>query len=80
MTIILDHISKSYNGREVLKDFYLEVEDKRIYQIVGPEGSVWHVKKAHRKVSGERAKEELLRFLPEERIIIPVSELSDAEI
>lgn len=127
MTIILDHISKSYNGREVLKDFYLEVEDKRIYQIVGPERSgkstvlkiflgeekpdagrvarmgdykyptlqssyvpqekffkekknaLWHVKKAHRKVSGERAKEELLRFLPEERIIIPVSELSDAE-
>ncbi len=127
MTIILDHISKSYNGREVLKDFYLEVEDKRIYQIVGPEGSgkttvlkiflgeekpdagrvarmgdykyptlqssyvpqekffkekknaLWHVKKAHRKVSGERAKEELLRFLPEERILIPVSELSDAE-
>lgn len=36
MTIILDHVSKTYDGKEALKDFYLEVENKRIYQIVGP--------------------------------------------
>ncbi len=127
MTIILDHISKSYNGRDVLKDFYLEVEDKRIYQIVGPAGcgkttvlrifwgevkpdegrvarmgdykyptlqsayvpqvkvfkdkksALWHVKKAHRKVSAGRALEELSYFLTEDKINCPVSELTEAE-
>ncbi len=127
MTIILDHVSKTYDGKEVLKDFYLEVEDKRIYQVVGPSGSgkttvlkiflgeekpdvgrvarmgdykyptlqsayvpqvkvfkekksaLWHVKKAHRKVSTGRALEELLYFLPEERVNCPIIELSEAE-
>ena len=39
MTIILDNITVSYDGATVLKDFYLSIEDKRIYQIVGPKGS-----------------------------------------
>lgn len=127
MTIILDHVSKTYDGKEVLKNFYLEVEDKRIYQIVGPAGcgkttvlriflgevkpdegrvarmgdykyptlqsayvpqikefkekksALWHVKKAHRKVSTGRALEELAYFLPEEKINCPISELSESE-
>ena len=36
MTIILDYVSKVYNGQDIIKDFYLSIEDKRIYQIVGP--------------------------------------------
>ena len=39
MTIILDNITVSYDGAPVLKDFYLSIEDKRIYQTVGPKGS-----------------------------------------
>ena len=100
MTIILDNITVSYDGAPVLKDFFISIEDMRIYQIVGPKESgkstvlkvflgeikpdagrvarmgdykyptlqsayvpqeshfkekksaLWHVKKAHRKVSG----------------------------
>ena len=127
MTIILDNITISYDGTPVLKDFYLSIEDKRIYQIVGPKGSgkstvlkvflgeikpdagrvarmgdykyptlqsayvpqeshfkekksaLWHVKKAHRKVSEGRAIEELSYFLPAEKIKAPISTLSEAE-
>lgn len=127
MTIILDHVTKIYDGKEAVKDFYLEVEDKRIYQIVGPAGcgkttvlriflgevkpdegrvarmgdykyptlqsayvpqvkvfkdkksALWHVKKAHRKVSAGRALEELSYFLTEDKINCPVSELTDTE-
>ncbi len=116
MTIILDNISKSYNGQDVIKDFNLSIEDKRIYQIIGTKGAgkstilkiflgaikpdtgrvarmgdykyptlqsayvpqesqfkekksaLWHVKKAHRKVSEGRALEELSVFLSLERI------------
>ena len=39
MTIILDYVSKVYNGQDIIKDFYLSIEDQRIYQIVGPKGS-----------------------------------------
>lgn len=39
MTIYLDHICKSYDGREVLSDFSFSVEDDRCYMLVGPAGS-----------------------------------------
>ncbi|MCR5355969.1 MAG: ATP-binding cassette domain-containing protein [Lachnospiraceae bacterium] len=38
MTIYLDNICKSFNGREILKDFNMRVEDDRIYILTGPEG------------------------------------------
>ena len=127
MTIILDYVSKVYNGQDIIKDFYLSIEDKRIYQIVGPNGAgkstilkiflgevkpdagrvarmgdykyptlqsayvpqeshfkekksaLWHVKKAHRKVSEGRAIEELSYFLPAEKISDPISTFSEAE-
>ena len=127
MTIILDNITVSYDGTTVLKDFYLSVEDKKIYQIIGPEGSgkstvlkvflgeikpdtgrvarmgdykyptlqsayvpqespfnakksaLWHVKKAHRKVSEGRAIEELSLFLTEDKLKTPISDLTEGE-
>ncbi len=127
MTIILDNITVSYDGPPVLKDFYLSVEDKKIYQIIGPEGSgkstvlkvflreitpdtgrvarmgdykyptlqsayvpqeshfkekksaLWHVKKAHRKVSEGRAIEELSLFLPVDKLKTPISDLTEGE-
>ena len=127
MTIILDNITVSYDGAPVLKDFYLSIEDKRIYQTVGPKGSgkstvlkvflgeitpntgrvarmgdykyptlqsayvpqeshfkakksaLWHVKKAHRKVSEGRATEELSLFLPEDKLKTPISDLTEGE-
>lgn len=41
--------------------------------------AVWHVKKAHRTVSTGRAIEELSFFLPEEKLKIPMSELTGSE-
>ena len=127
MTIILDYVSKVYNGQDIIKDFYLSIEDKRIYQIVGPNGSgkstilkiflgeikpdsgrvarmgdykyptlqsayvpqeshfkakksaLWHVKKAHRKVSEGRAIEELSLFLPEDKSKTPIRDLTEGE-
>lgn len=127
MTIIFEDITKSYNGKVVLDHFNAEIEDKRCYAFVGPEGSgkttalkifmglekpdegemhrmgdykyptlqssyvsqegrlnlkktaIWNVKKAHRRVSKGRAIEELLCFLPEEKLTLPVSELSLSE-
>ena len=38
MTIILDNISKSYNGKKVLDKLYVEIEDGRCYAFVGPSG------------------------------------------
>ncbi|MCR4673557.1 MAG: ATP-binding cassette domain-containing protein [Lachnospiraceae bacterium] len=127
MTIIFEDITKSYNGQMVLDHFNAEIEDKRCYVFVGPEGSgkttalkifmglekpdegelhrmgdykyptlqssyvsqegrlnekktaIWNVKKAHRRVSKNRAIEELLRFLPEDKLKLPVAELSVTE-
>lgn len=127
MTIILEHITKIYNGRKVIDDLNVEIEDGRCYAFVGPEGAgkttslkifmgleqpdegqvarmgdykyptlhsayvsqagqlnpkknaIWNVKKVHRWASKGRAIEELKRFLPEERLDIPVSELTDVE-
>ena len=127
MTIILDHITKSYDGRKVIDDLNVEIEDGRCYAFVGPEGAgkttalkifmgleqpdsghvarmgdykyptlhsayvsqagqlnlkknaIWNVKKAHRWASKGRAIEELKGFLLEERMDIPVSELTDVE-
>ena len=39
MTIILDNISKSYNGKKVLDNLNVEIEDGRCYAFVGEEGS-----------------------------------------
>ncbi|MCR4695040.1 MAG: ATP-binding cassette domain-containing protein [Pseudobutyrivibrio sp.] len=39
MTIILDHIDKSYGDKVVLKDFNLTVEDGKAYAITGPAGT-----------------------------------------
>ena len=36
MTIYLEHIYKSYNNSEALKDFNLSVEDGKCYALVGP--------------------------------------------
>jgi len=38
MTIILDHIFKSFAGQPVIEDFYLEIEDGRSYALIGPSG------------------------------------------
>lgn len=127
MTIILEHITKSYDGRKVIDDLNVEIEDGKCYAFVGPEGTgkttalkifmglelpdagqvarmgdykyptlhsayvsqagqlnpkknaIWNVKKVHRWASKGRAIEELKRFLPEERLELPVSELTDVE-
>lgn len=127
MTIILDDITKSYNGKKVLDNLNVEIEDGRCYAFVGDEGSgkttalkifmglenpdegsvarmgdykyptlhsayvsqdgqlnlkksaTWNVKKAHRWASRGRAAEELSRFLPEDRLEIPVGELTSVE-
>ena len=39
MTICLENIGKTYNGRVVLSDFNLDIEDDRCYAIIGPAGS-----------------------------------------
>ena len=39
MTIILDNISKSYNGKKVLDNLKVEIEDGRCYAFVGEAGS-----------------------------------------
>ena len=39
MTICLENIGKTYNGRVVLSDFNLDVEDDRCYAIIGASGS-----------------------------------------
>lgn len=39
MTIYLEHIFKTYGGKEVLKDFSLSIEDDKCYVLSGPEGS-----------------------------------------
>ncbi len=41
--------------------------------------ATWNVKKAHRWASKGRAAEELSRFLPEDRLEIPVGELTNVE-
>ncbi len=127
MTIILDNISKFYDGKKVIDNLNVEIEDGRCYAFVGPKGSgkttalkifmgieqpdegkvarmgdykyptlksayvsqegqlnlkknaIWNVKKAHRWASKGRAMEELSKFLPEDRMLIPVSELNSVE-
>ena len=39
MTIILENISKTYEGKQVLDKLNVEIEDGRCYAFVGPEGS-----------------------------------------
>ena len=39
MTIILENISKSYDGSKVLENLNVEIEDGRCYAFVGPKGS-----------------------------------------
>ncbi len=127
MTIILENITKSYDGEKVLDNLTVEIEDGRCYAFVGPKGSgkstalkifmglekpdegnvarmgdykyptlhsayvsqeghlnpgknaIWNVKKVHRWASKGRAIEELSRFLPQDRQLLPVSELTPVE-
>ncbi len=127
MTIYLENICKSYNGRQVLDDLNINIEDEKLYAFVGPEGSgkttvlkifmgtekpdsgkvslmgdykyptlqtayvpqeddlnlkknaVWNVKKAHRTISKGSASQELLKFLSQEKISCPVSELTEGQ-
>ncbi len=127
MTIILEHICKSYDGIKVLDDLNVEIEDGRSYAFVGAKGSgkttalkifmglekpdegkvsrmgdykyptlqsayvsqegqlnpkknaIWNVKKVHRWASKGRAIEELSRFISEDRMQIPVADLTDVE-
>ena len=127
MTIILDNITKQYDGRYALKDFNVEIEWDKCYAFVGPKGcgkstvlkvfmgdvkpdsgqvhrmgdykyptlhsayvsqegrlnpkksAIWNVKKAHRWGSKQRAMEELSFFMSEERMNLPISELTMAE-
>ncbi len=127
MTIVLEDILKEYNGQVVLEHFNLNVEDKKSYAIVGPEGcgkttvlkifmgtvmpdgggvhrmgdykyptlhsgyvsqegqlvpkknAIWNVRKVYHKASKGRVIEELSKFIPEEKLKLPVSELTDAE-
>ena len=39
MTIILENISKSYNGKKVLDNLKVEIEDGKCYVFTGPKGS-----------------------------------------
>ncbi len=39
MTIILENISKSYNGIKVLDNLNVEIEDGKCYAFIGPKGS-----------------------------------------
>ncbi|MCR4902792.1 MAG: ABC transporter ATP-binding protein [Butyrivibrio sp.] len=127
MTIILEDITKIYEGRNVLDHFNLNIEDDRCYGIVGPEGcgkttvlkifmgtikpdggevhlmgdykyptlhsgyvsqegqlnhkknAVWNVKKVYFRASKGRVIEELSKFIPQEKLKLPVSELTPAE-
>lgn len=127
MTIILDNVSKTYNGKKVLDNLKIDIEDGKCYAFVGPEGTgkttalkifmglekpdegkvsrmgdykyptlqsayvsqdgqlnlkknaIWNVKKVHRWASKGRAIEELLRFLPMEKLEVPVGELEDVD-
>lgn len=38
MTVEVKHVSKSYNGKEVLSDFSLEISSDDTYLLMGPEG------------------------------------------
>ncbi len=127
MTIILEDITKEYNGKVVIEHFNLNIEDNRCYALVGPEGcgkstilkvfmglvkpdgggvhrmgdykyptlhsgyvsqegqlvprknAIWNVRKVYRRASKGRVIEELEKFIPAEKLKLPVSELTDAE-
>ena len=127
MTIILDNVCKTYEGKKILNNLHVDIEDGKSYAFVGPEGSgkttalkifmgiekpdegkvsrmgdykyptlqsayvsqagqlnlkknaIWNVKKVHRWASKGRAIEELSRFLPNEKMDIPVADLSDVD-
>ena len=48
-------------------------------QLNGKKNAVWNVKKVYRRTSKELVAEELSRFLPQERLSIPVNELDPGE-
>lgn len=127
MTIILDNISKAYDGKKVLDNFRVEIEWGKCYAFIGPAGSgkstilkifmgdeqpdsgkvsrmgdykyptlhtayvsqdgllnpkknaVWNVCKAHRWTSKTGATKSLLQFLSEDKLAVPVSDLTDVE-
>lgn len=39
MTIEVDHVSKAYNGKQVLKDFCLDISSDSSYAVTGPSGT-----------------------------------------
>lgn len=127
MTISMEDITQSYDGKVVVDHFNLDIEDRKSYALVGPAGcgkttilkifmgqikptggavhrmgdykyptlqsgyvsqegqlngkknAIWNVKKVYRRTSKEMVAEELRRFLPEERLTLPVSELTPGE-
>ena len=127
MTISMEDITQSYDGKVVVNHFNLDIEDRKSYALVGPAGcgkttilkifmgqikptggavhrmgdykyptlqsgyvsqegqlngkknAIWNVKKVYRRTSKEMVAEELRRFLPEERLTLPVSELTPGE-
>jgi len=127
MTIILEDILKEYDGRVVLKNFNLNIEDNRCYALVGPQdcgkstvlkifmglvkpdgggvhrmgdykyptlhsgylsqdgqlvlkkNAIWNVRKVYRRASKGRVIEELSKFIPEDKLKLPVSELTSSE-
>ncbi|MBR2258919.1 MAG: ATP-binding cassette domain-containing protein [Blautia sp.] len=127
MTISMEDITQSYDGKVVVDHFNLDIEDRKSYALVGPAGcgkttilkifmgqirptggavhrmgdykyptlqsgyvsqegqlnekknAIWNVKKVYRRTSKEMVAEELHRFLPEERLTLPVSELTPGE-
>ena len=48
-------------------------------QLNGKKNAVWNVKKVYRRTSKEMVAEELGKFLPEDRLTLPVSELTPGE-
>ena len=48
-------------------------------QLNPKKNAVWNVKKVYRRTSKEMVAEELRRFLPEDRLTVPVSELTPGE-
>ena len=58
-----------------LKSGYVSQEG----QLNGKKNAVWNVKKVYRRTSKELVAEELRRFLPQERLALPVNELTPGE-
>ena len=69
-------VGPSGSGKSTaLKSAYVSQEG----QLNMKKSAIWNVKKVHRWATKGRAIEELSRFIPKEKMEIPVSELSDVD-